>query len=152
MVKYLFAISLCLLLFACSTPVIDLQRTQIIDGNTLQTTSGTNSAGRFISIENLDKQWVGKFAGGKEKWEARKNLLQNMAGEEITHSCGGWVFRFVRPYTFNMLDHDKTMGGMAPVLGGTAEMAGYLIAYSQTKDENIPVSIYADFVCRIDEE
>jgi hypothetical protein len=147
-----YCIVIVFLLGGCSSPVIVSQKTLLADGNRLQITSGTNSAGRFVSVVNLDKSWVGKYAGGREKWGDRKNLFQDTASDEIARYCGGWAFRFVRPYTYDMLDHDKTMGGVAPILGGTAEMAGYLVAYSQTKDENIPVSIYADYVCRSDEE
>jgi hypothetical protein len=50
-----------------------------------------------------------------------------------------------------MMDKDQTMGGVAPVLGMTAMMAAHLAASSATDPANIPVGLYTEFSCRMDE-
>jgi hypothetical protein len=141
-------------LTACSSPVVTSQRTETIDGNHLQITSGTNDAGHFIKVENADKRWAGSYAGGKEQWGARKKLLDREYREEIHAICGEWFYQMdrERPPSYNMLDSDETMGGLAPVLGVAASMAAYAAAYSSTSDANVPVSIYGEFRCRRDNE
>lgn len=141
---------LCLLLPACSKPVIDMQHVKTVDGNKLQITQGTFDGGRFVTVENVDKRWVGRMKGGKEKWGARKTLLEDMSTQEIRSICGTWHYMPTLGPFYNMLDKDETMGGVAPVLGITASMAAYVAAASSTDEANIPTSVYTEFRCHND--
>ncbi len=149
--KHAAYIPLLLLLAACgNNSKIDSQYLHIVDGNRLQVTTGTMDDGRFITVENLDKHWVGKYAGGKAKWRARKRLLDDLSSREMRGLCGEWLFAALRPPIYEMMDKDETMGGMAPVLGMAASMAAHVAAYSATDAGNVPVSVYREYRCRSD--
>lgn len=147
-----FFLSCLLACSACSSPVVTAQRTETIDGNRLQITSGTNSAGRYVAVENVDKRWEGSLKGGKEKWGVRRDLLKKTYRDEIEQVCGEWFYEEVQSAHYNMLDKDETMGGVAPVLGVTASMVAYAAAEASTDPANIPVSVYSEFRCRKDNE
>lgn len=147
--KNLFPILLALT--ACSAPQVTAQREMEVGGNKLLVTSTKAGEGRGLRIENLEKRWVGKYAGGQEKWSARVALLDNLSKSEIISVCGGWAHNVIKPATYNMMDKDETMGGVAPVLGVTALMVGHLVASSNTDPANVPVGVYTEFRCPKDE-
>lgn len=142
-----------LFLAACAAGVEQTsQRVVSVEGNRLQITSGIiPGTGRYVTIDNLDKRWVGKWKGGKEKWGLRAGMLDGMAKREIGTICGDWFYHVVRRPVYGMMDKDETMGGLAPVLGVTAAMAAHLAASSATDPANIPVNIYTEFGCARDE-
>lgn len=139
-------------LAACAAPVTTSHKTITVEGNTLQITSGTGNTGRFISVENTRKVWEGSLKGGKEKWLARRDMLNMTARKEIEHICGEWFVALHKGPIYRMLDSDETMGGMAPALGVGVAMAAYLAAEASTKDTNIPASVYMEFSCQRDEK
>ncbi len=139
-----------LMLAACAAPVVESQRMETVDGNQLQFTSGTTGEGRFLRIENVEKQWHGTLKGGKEKWQARATMLNSWSTREIRDICGDTFYHLMLGPMYNMMDKDDTMGGAAPVLGIAASMAAHLAASSATDAANIPISIYSEFSCRKD--
>lgn len=132
---------------ACAEPVTTSRQTVTVDGNPLQVSSGTWSEGYFVSVDNVSNTWKGRLKGGKEKWNARRDLLQMQMRNEVTRICGTWFVAPHRGPVYRMLDNDETMGGMAPVLGVSASMIAYLAAEAATKDENIPTGVYFEFEC-----
>jgi hypothetical protein len=154
MARVAYILPILFLLAACGTkPEVTSQKNDTVDGNTLQVTSGTVPSGRFVAVANIDKRWEGKFKGGREKWVARRDLLQKQLWAEMERICQTWPHIVLdRGPHYNMLDKDETMGGLAPMLGSTFAMAAYVAAASATDDANIPTSGYADFHCRSDEE
>jgi hypothetical protein len=146
-----YVIPLLLMLAACgNNSRVESQDIRTVSGNRLQVTRGISDDGRFISVENLDKHWVGKYKGGKEKWSARLHLLDDMSAQEIHDICGEWFFKTKRTPIYEMMDKDETMGGMAPILGMAASMAAHVAAYESTDPRNVPVSIYREYGCRSD--
>lgn len=150
--KAFFYILPLILLSACAGPQVTSQRMMVVDGNRLQVTSGTMRDGRYVTVENVEKQWHGRMKGGKEKWKFRAGMLNNVLTHEIGMVCGDTFFRTIRPPTYKMMDKDETMGGMAPVLGIAASMAAHLAADSATDPANVPVSVYAEFGCPSDDQ
>lgn len=152
MIRAIF-LPLILLLTACSADRIPpQQRIDTIEGNRLQVTSGLSDKGRYVSVENLDRQWQGKWQGGKEKWGARKKLFDVLYKREIERVCGIVFHQTLRDAEYKMMDKDETLGGVAPVLGVAASMAAYAAAYSNTDERNIPISVYTEFRCPNDKE
>lgn len=139
-------------LVACSGPVTTSERTEEVEGNNLQITTGTLSDGRFITVANAQKVWEGDLKGGKDKWGNRRDFLLLNARQEIESICGQWFVAMRKVPFYNMLDNDETMGGLAPALGATVAMAAYLAAEAATKDTNIPSSVYIEFSCDDDKK
>ncbi len=150
MKRYLYLVPSLLLLSACGEGAVS-RKTETVDGNMLQITSGTMHTGRYVAVENVDRRWEGGLKGGRGKWLARKNLLKARTEEEMERICDNWPYVLDRGPHYNMMDKDETMGGMAPVLGMTVAVAAYAVASASTDDANIPVSAYTDFHCRNDE-
>lgn len=146
------ALLVCLVLAACSSPVVKSHTTKVVGGNNLQVTSGTVSGGRFISVANTHKEWAASLKGGKERWNARRGALLSTARAEMEQICGDWFVALRKGPLYNMLDSDETMGGVAPALGVTVAMAAYIAAEAATKDTNVPSSMYMEFACQSDEK
>jgi hypothetical protein len=104
-----------------------------------------------------EKPWKGSLAGGEEKFEERKKVMQDLTLQEMKKECKTDAVSIVGEPFFMMRDNNIhnpyraqtiSLNPVADLIGmALRQTITYAIAEAATDNENIPISLETQMTC-----
>lgn len=123
---------------------IDSRWLENTEDNKFEVISGREGQQRFVVVKNQLRTWNGKYLGGEEQYENRKNLLISLSEKESARVCGLEGYEKDENPMFVMKDTGgHTYGG---------GILGEILAHAFSQSANIPTEIRYRFSCNDEKE